>query len=92
MEILLTITGLFIAIIALPWLRHEILDDMALWAYLIYCGLPALNLVPLALTFRKEKENTPPEYLPREKYEDEVECLLSLWGLTPFSGRGCLIL
>jgi len=60
MEILLTITGLFIAIIALPWFRHEILDDMALWAYLIYCGLPALNLVALALTFRKEKENTPP--------------------------------
>ena len=47
-------------LIPLIWCRHEILDDMALWAYLIYCGLPALNLVALALTFRKEKENTPP--------------------------------
>ena len=49
-------------LIPLIWCRHEILDDMALWAYLIYCGLPALNLVALALSFRKEKEKTPPEY------------------------------
>jgi len=61
MEILLSITGLFIAIIALPWFRHEILDDMALWACLIYCALPVLNLA-LAFTFIKEKEKTPPEY------------------------------
>jgi len=35
---------------------------MALWAYLIYCGLPALNLIALAVTFIKGKEKTPPKY------------------------------
>ncbi len=47
-------------LIHLIWFQHEILDDMALWAYLIYCGLPALNLVALAVTFIKVKEKTPP--------------------------------
>jgi len=47
-------------LIPLIWFHHEILDDMALWAYLIYSGLPLLNLVALAFTFRKEKEKTPP--------------------------------
>jgi len=42
-------------LIPLIWCRHEILDDMALEAYLIYCGLPALNLVALAVTFIKKK-------------------------------------
>ena len=46
-------------LIPLIWFRHEILDDMALWAYLIYCGLPALNLIALAVTFIKEKEKKP---------------------------------
>ena len=46
-------------LVPLIWFRHEILDDMALWAYLIYCGLPALNLVALAFTLRNEKEKTP---------------------------------
>jgi hypothetical protein len=30
--------------------------------YLIYSGLPLLNLLILAFTLRKEKEKTPPEY------------------------------
>ncbi len=47
-------------LIPLIWFQHEILDDMPLWAYLIYCGLPALNLVALAFTLRKEKEKTTP--------------------------------
>jgi len=46
-------------LIHLIWFHHEILDDMALWAYLIYCGLPFLNLVALAVTFIKVKKKTP---------------------------------
>jgi hypothetical protein len=38
------------------------LEDLVLVPYLIYCGLPLLNLVALAFTLRKEKENTPPKY------------------------------
>ncbi|MEE8568340.1 MAG: hypothetical protein V3S81_06995, partial [Anaerolineales bacterium] len=49
-------------LIPLIWFHHEILDDLVLNAYLIYCGLPLLNLVALAFTLRKEKENTPTKY------------------------------
>ena len=49
-------------LVPLIWFRHEILDDFPFDVYLIYCGLPALNLIALAVTFRKEKENTPAEY------------------------------
>jgi hypothetical protein len=74
MEILLTITGLFIAIIALPWSRHEILDDLVLEAYLIYCALPALNLVTLPLTFTKEKKQTTNKgACPEQIYTELVE-------------------
>jgi hypothetical protein len=38
------------------WCRHEIIDDLVLEAYFLCCGLPAINLVTLALTFTKEKE------------------------------------
>jgi len=47
-------------LVPLIWFHHEILDDLVLVPYLIYCALPALNLVALAVTLRKEKENTPP--------------------------------
>ena len=43
-------------LIPLILFRHEILDDFPFDVYLIYCGLPAVNLVALALTFRKEKQ------------------------------------
>jgi len=72
MEILLSITGLFIAIIALPWFRRPIeriyqkIKERFLIRRAPQGTLPALNLVALAVTFTKVKENTPPEYLPRE--------------------------
>ncbi len=43
-------------LISLILFQHEILDDLVLVPYLIYCGLPLLNLLILALTLRKEKE------------------------------------
>jgi len=45
-------------LVPLIWFHHEILEDLVLVPYLIYCGLPILNLVALAFTLRKEKENT----------------------------------
>jgi hypothetical protein len=36
--------------------QHDIFHDLVLEPYLTYSALPALNLVALALTFRKEKE------------------------------------
>jgi hypothetical protein len=49
-------------LVPLIWFHHEILDDMVLWPYLIYSGLPLLNLLILAFTLRNEKENTPHKY------------------------------
>ena len=82
MEILLTITGLFIAIIALPWFRRPIeriyqkIKQRVLIGRAPQGTLPFLNLVALALTFHLHK--------PRHLLAG-----LSLY-LTPFSERGCL--
>jgi hypothetical protein len=45
-------------LIGLIWSRHEILTDLALDTFLIYCAYPAANLVVIALTFIKQKEKT----------------------------------
>jgi hypothetical protein len=60
---LLTIIAIILnahLLVPLIWFHHEIIDDLVLVPYLIYSGLPLLNLLILAFTLRKEKEKTPP--------------------------------